>query len=61
MSELEHIKEDIKETKAELEKAKQSGDRDMIVTYVTLLAEQQKKENLLLAQSAPGKSRSNRF
>lgn len=65
MSELEQIKEDIKETKAKLKKAE---DANMPVDYLNnligLLAEQQKKENLLLAQSvpaAPGKSPSNRF
>ncbi|RYG95964.1 hypothetical protein EON65_55130 [archaeon] len=53
MSELEQIKADIRETKAKLKKAEEDGDRDLILMYGTTLAEQQKKENILLA-SSPG-------
>jgi len=53
MSELDRIRAKIEATEADLAEAKRVGDRELILMYGTTLAEQQKKENLLLAQSVP--------
>lgn len=64
MSELEQIKKDIMNTKADLEEAKRVGRSEVhLNNLLSVLVEQQKKENLLLAQSVPtpGKLQSSNF
>jgi uncharacterized membrane protein (DUF106 family) len=56
-SELEVVKEEIVEVKAELTEAKRVRDREMVLALNNRLTELQKKENLLLAQASAGMSR----
>ncbi len=51
MSDMDQIKADIVVTKAKLVEAEKNGDRDLILVVFATLAEQQKKENILLASA----------
>ena len=52
MTELDEIKKDIADTKAELKKAKENGASEaMLISLQNTLTEQQKEKNLLLAGS----------
>lgn len=64
MSELEQIKEEIKETKAKLRRAEDEGREALILMYGNNLTELRKKENYLLGQlvpAVPGKSASTKL
>lgn len=63
MTEPVGIEAKILATEAKLQKAENDGDREMILMYGSILAEQQKEKNILLASSVttPGKSPSNKF
>ena len=49
MPELSAIEADISATKVKLASAEHAGDKELILMYGKLLAEQQQKENILLA------------
>ena len=51
-SELDQIKAKIAETERDMKQAMIVNDRDMILMYGKILAEQQHKENLLIAESS---------